>query len=371
MKTLKKILLTIVMMGLGAGVGALIATIAIKSTVDISKSDLYAIILFLIPGFFVAVGVHEAGHALAGVWMKFDFRMYVVGPFMWQKKESGWRFTWNKNFNLFGGMVICLPPSSDRLAQRFSVYALGGPAASLVLAAVAFGIYRLLSVDPQSALSAYMLLFGVLNFMLFLVTIIPVYMGGFYTDGARAVRFLRGGDTARFDLLLMKTIMSSTGGMRPRLLNTAEINEGVQLGERLNAPMRVYLHYYMYQSAFDQGNMDDAELHLNRYLDGLENVPVALRGMIYLDAAYFHAYARRDLVRAESFFNKYKPSALIPKGQLLATEAALLSLRSEDQAFEVKMAEALKEIPNMLDRGVAIALGERLMEMKTRIGAFV
>jgi hypothetical protein len=38
--------------------------------------------------------------------MNFDFRMYVVGPLLWDKEEKGWRFKWNKIVNTFGGFVI-------------------------------------------------------------------------------------------------------------------------------------------------------------------------------------------------------------------------------------------------------------------------
>jgi uncharacterized membrane protein len=84
-----------------------------------------------VPLFFIVIGVHAAGHAVAGVWVNFDFKMYVVGPFMWEKELTGWKFKWNKNVNTFGGMAICLPVRTENLPIRFSIYAPSGPIASL------------------------------------------------------------------------------------------------------------------------------------------------------------------------------------------------------------------------------------------------
>src|SRR4051812_48314348 len=103
-------------------------------------------IIFFFSAFFFAGGLSKTRPAIAGTLVKFDFRMYVVGPFMWDKEESGWTFKWNKNVNLSGGLVICLPTSSEELARRFSIYALGGPLASLVFTAFTYGVKLLISI---------------------------------------------------------------------------------------------------------------------------------------------------------------------------------------------------------------------------------
>jgi hypothetical protein len=84
-----------------------------------------------IPVFFFVIGFHEAGHAVAGISQKFDFKMYVVGPFMWDKEQDGWKFKWNKNVNTSGGMVICLPTQTHNLKKSFSIFAAGGPLAGI------------------------------------------------------------------------------------------------------------------------------------------------------------------------------------------------------------------------------------------------
>jgi hypothetical protein len=354
----------------GAGVGFMAAKLGMDSSKTTPISQVIAFIIFFLPAFFLVIGIHEAGHALAGAFVKFDFRMYVVGPFMWDKEESGWKFKWNKNINVSGGMVICLPTTTENLAKRFSIYALGGPVASFLLTAFAYGTKQLLSIINTNDLLVLNLigsLFGLISFLsllIFIATIIPLHISGFYTDGARALRFLRGGDTARFELLLMKIISSSSGGIRPRLLDLNELDEAVMLAKKLNAPMGVYLHAYYYQKALDEEKFDEAEKHLKEYIAEVESIPTGIQSAVWLDAAFFYAYARKDAQQAEHYWNKFIPSAIIPKAQVYANEAALNALTGKKELVNQKIEDALKELPNMMDRGVGIALKDQLLHLK-------
>lgn len=369
-KKVVRIVTTAVIMLAGAGFGYFAAKMGAASAKAMPGWQAITLLVLAVPAFFVVVGFHEAGHAVAGSLVKFDFRMYVVGPFMWEKEETGWKFKWNRNVNLSGGMVICLPLSSENLAQRFSIYALGGPAASVIFAALAYGIRLIaiaLNVSGNPVLDFIALLFGLLSMLsvvIFVMTIIPLHTAGFYTDGARALRFLRGGDTGRFELLLMKTISDSSGGVRPGLLNIDEINEALTLGKKLDAPMKVYVLYYLYHAAFDKSRYEEAQAYLNEYMAEIESIPKGLRGSVFLDAALFYAIARQDSGRAESYWKQYVPSALLPKAQVLATEAAIANLSGDHAKRDEKIDQAFKEIPNMIDRGVGIALREKLVELK-------
>lgn len=369
-KKVVRIVTTAVIMLAGAGFGYFAAKMGAASAKAMPGWQAITLLVLAVPAFFVVVGFHEAGHAVAGSLVKFDFRMYVVGPFMWEKEETGWKFKWNRNVNLSGGMVICLPLSSENLAKRFSIYALGGPAASVIFAALAYGIRLIaiaLNVSGNPVLDFIALLFGLLSMLsvvIFVMTIIPLHTGGFYTDGARALRFLRGGDTGRFELLLVKTISDSSGGIRPGLLNTDEIHEALTLANKLDAPMKVYVLYYLYHVAFDKGRYEEAEDYLTKYIAEIESIPKGIRGSVFLDAAFFYAIARQDSGRAESYWKQYVPSALLPKAQVLATEAAIANLRGDHAKRDEKIDHAFKEIPNMIDRGVGIALREKLVELK-------
>ncbi len=369
-KKLRKTISTVVLMVLGGGVGFLAAKFGMEAAHMASASQVIVFIIFILPIFFLVIGIHEAGHALAGSLVNFEFRMYMVGPFMWDKEERGWKFKWNKNLNVSGGMVICLPSTTENLPKRYSIYALVGPAASLMFAAIAFGAkmtIATINVHNSLWLDVIIMLFTLMSFLsllIFILTIIPLHTGGFYTDGARAWHFLRGGDTARFETLLMKTISSAAGGIRPRLLNKEEINEALILANKLDSHMKVYVLYYVYHFAFDEGRYDEAEVYLKNYLAELESIPKGVRGSVFLDAAFFYAYARKDLAQAELYWKQYEPSAIIPKAQVLLTEAAIQGLYNDTASVLSTVDKAIKEIPNMMDRGAGIAWHEKLVELK-------
>lgn len=365
---------TMIMITAGSAViGFMAAKFGMDSAKTAPASEVITMAILLVPAFFIVVGIHEAGHALAGTLVNFDFRMYVVGPFMWDKEESGWKFKWNKNVNLAGGLVISLPTTKDNLARRFSVYASGGPIFSLFLTLITLMVNHLITFLNTNnsvflhTIGSFFWLLSLLSLLIFILTALPFHAGGFYTDGARIIRFLRGGDTSRFEVLLLKILSSSSGGTRPRLLDEKELDEATALALKLKAPMGVYLHAYYYQMALDHDNFDKAETHLKNYISEVENIPKGIQSAVWLDATFFYAFARKDIQQAEYYWSLFKPSAILPKSQIHACEAALHLLKGHRQLADNRIEAALKELENMIDRGVGIALREKLIQMKHQV----
>jgi hypothetical protein len=315
-----------------------------------------------IPVFFFVIGFHEAGHAVAGISQQFDFRMYVVGPFMWVKEEGGWKFKWNKNVNTSGGMVICLPTGTNDLKRRFTIYAAGGPVASLVLALVGWLIFKLTAPEIISHLFLMMAAFSIL---IFLVTALPFHAGGFTSDGGRILNLQRGGGASRFEMLILKIISETTGGLRPSQLNWVELEEANALAKKLNAPFGVYVYGYFHQAAWDKGDIEAAERHLLDYVNEIDAMPDGIKNAVWCDAAFFYAFAKRDLDKAMYYWKRFKPSAVMPKASVLATELAIERLKNSGASNHAKLEIALGELPNMLDKGVAAVLKERLLALKS------
>jgi hypothetical protein len=345
----------------GAG-GFFVGKLLKASFVHISTDVIIASAILLIPIIMFAIAFHEAGHAIVGSLMKFDFKMYVVGPFMWAKENNKWRFKWNTNVNTMGGMVICLPVRTDKLQKRFSLYVAGGPLASLLLTAVAItGYYSLPASDLLSEVLAATLLFtSFISGSIFLVTIIPLHTGGFASDGARILRFMRGGEVARLEILTLKVITDSTSGIRPKDLNKDELEEVLHLAQKSKSPFTVYLHAFMYQVAWDSGDIDKAEEYLLNYINEVESIPEGLRGMAWMEAAFFYSLEKKDAAKAEEYWSRFAPSAMIPKAQVYATEAALYRAQGKSEKVRELVDKAEKELPNMLDQGLAVALREKL-----------
>jgi len=373
-KDLKKLAGMVTLMLAFAVAGYYAGKLGLKASQNIDKPVILGLLLLLIPLFLFVIGVHEAGHALAGKWVQFEFRMYVVGPFMWNKEADGWHFEWNKHLNLAGGMVICLPADNKALSKRFSIYAAGGPLASFALAILAFLLYRWLYTPGVNAgtvltvITYSSLITAFLSVLIGIVTSIPMHTGGFSTDGARILRLLRGGDTARFETLVIQIYTSSTSGVRPALLNRDDLQEAQILANRLQAPLGVYLHSFFHQAAFDRGEINQAENYLLDYIQATEEIPAAIRNMVWLDAAFFYAYGKKDLTTAAGYWAKFKPTAMIPKALMLATEAALYSLKNDTGTAQTKAKAALQEIPNMMDKGMGLALRDKMTQLQNELG---
>ncbi|MBI3219057.1 MAG: M50 family metallopeptidase [Bacteroidetes bacterium] len=369
-KSIRSIASFIVLMIAGAGVGFLGAQFGMNAAKTQPGINVVILLVLLIPAYFVVVGFHEGGHVVAGLLMRFEFRMFVVGPFLWEKENAQLKFKWNKNVNVSGGMAICLPTDSENLSKRFSFYAAGGPIASLLFSGITFLLHLAANSWAESGASwltipsQALFMTAFLSLVIFAMTALPFRAGGFYSDGARVIRFMRGGDVARFDLLLLKIITGSASGIRPRDLQLSELIEAKALAQKLNAPMGVYLHAYHYQIDFDKNEIQHAEEHLQNYVKLADDVPGGIRNAVWLDAAFFYAVAKQDLPKAESYWNQFTPSALIPKAMVLATEAAIFWLKNERQSFQEKYDSALRELPNMLDKGLSVALRDKLLQLK-------
>jgi hypothetical protein len=367
-------LLALVLLGVAAGffVGKMGAN---APTHPMPLGIMLLTIALITPAFLVVVAWHEGGHAVAGVSVGFDFKMYVIGPFLWEKQSTGWRFKWNKNVNTSGGLVLCLPTDTVNLNNRFTVFAAGGPLASLFLAALSYATYAVFFKHTLTTNGGFQLLghfffiVALLSLLIFFATAVPMRVGGFYTDGARVLRLQRGGDAAQFENLLLKLTANTLSGVRPKSLNINELEEALAIAKRLDEPFGVYMHGFLHQAAFDNNEIEKAEKHLLEYVNEADNFPEGVRNAVWLDAAFFYAYAKRDLEKAETFWQQFKPAAMIPQAQVFATEAALSFLKKDKETALSKIENALKELPNMIDQGVATALKDKLMLLKSSIAS--
>jgi hypothetical protein len=153
-------------------------------------------------------------------------------------------------------------------------------------------------------------------------------------------------------------------GVRPRDLDKTELMQAHALGEKLQSPMAVYIHYFLYLSALDKNEWDEAAHHLTEYVQGAEEVPEGMRGSVWLEAAFYYAAVRREIEKAEAYLKLYKPSALIPVAVEYATRAAIANMKGEKDEYNAWIAKAEKALPNMMDKGAMQLVGERIATMK-------
>lgn len=364
--TIKKVLIFVILLALGAIFGYFLGKmLASGNALKVDFSPLAATML-IVPIFLFVVAWHEAGHALAGVAQGFDFKMYVVGPFLWEKQQEKWRFKWNTDLNKSGGLVVCLPKTNKDLIPKFSFFVMAGPVASLLLSLFCLLIFWLLPkrAEGVSLFDFFLVASAAISLLIFVSTIIPSQMGGFYSDGARFLRLRKGGDVSKFEVLILSIISSATSGIRPKLLDISMLEQAQSLATKLNEPFGIYIQGYFYQRAFDNGDIDQAEKHLLEYINQAPNISEGLRNGVWLDAAFFYACAKKDITKANYYWAMFKPSAIMPKAYILATEASRYYLQNEKEKVIAYINLALAQLPNMMDRGFAIVLHEKLLLLK-------
>ncbi|WP_336046602.1 site-2 protease family protein [Solibacillus ferritrahens] len=144
--------------------------------------------------------IHELGHALFAVAAGYQFNFLTAGPITIERNK----ISANKSWAFFGGVASCLPKTDDLqiIRRQHLWFAAGGPIISLIVGSSSLILGYILNLQ-------IILLFGILNVVIFLVTAIP-FNGGMKSDGRVILELLSGKDQNQFvsSLILMKEMMT-------------------------------------------------------------------------------------------------------------------------------------------------------------------
>jgi hypothetical protein len=100
--TFKKLISFTSLLLIGSSLGYLFGKYGLSSLPkNLPKSYIIGLLCSIVPVYFFVVGIHELGHAFAGKLVKFDFRMYIIGPLFFEKENGNWKLKLNKNLNLW------------------------------------------------------------------------------------------------------------------------------------------------------------------------------------------------------------------------------------------------------------------------------
>jgi Zn-dependent protease len=172
--------------------------------------------LFLAATYFVAVLIHELGHAVACRIVDFRVEEFVVWPFGVRRSGGGWK--WFRPFATWGralGWVRYHPLSGGHLRARSLLPVASGPLASFILCVFAVrsgGWIERLSAGAAGFVSAI----AVWSLLLGMISLIPSSSrDGISTDGKLLLDLARGkADIYRIDAI--NSLISSCEWLRPR-----------------------------------------------------------------------------------------------------------------------------------------------------------
>jgi hypothetical protein len=365
--TLKKLAFGLLFGAVGAGLGYAVGHWLGAGTESpgpgLAWPDLLAMLPALLLALWVTLALHELGHVLAGLAVGFEFRLFVVGPLMLEREAGRFRFKWNRNLNTAGGLALCLPQGQHRLAQRFSWFAAGGPLASLVWAGLAAGLF--LAARPVLAehglglaVATFLVTSALCSPLIFLVTIIPMHVGGFDTDGARILNLWRRSPKATLDLVLLQSSVHLMTGTRPRDLDPAPLVAALDLPTA--GPFKGYLHSFLHYHYLDRGVLGPAAEQLARFADYLPGIPRGYQAAVWLDRAYFAARHEGDAAAARQHLAQAEIGAAITPSKVLRAEAALALAEGDHDLAIDKAQQALAQLPKSMEKGTALAEREWL-----------
>jgi hypothetical protein len=196
--------------------------------------------------------------------------------------------------------------------------------------------------------------------LIFLVTIIPMHVGGFDTDGARILNLRRRSPKAILDLALLQASVQLMTSTRPRDLDPTPLLAALSLPT--NSPFKGYLHSFLHYHYLDRGELGPAAEHLDRFADYLPGIPRGYQAAVWLDQAYFAA-RHEGAAAARQYLAQAEIGAVITPSKVLRAEAALALAEGDHALAAQKAQQALAQLPKSMERGTALAEREWLEEI--------
>jgi hypothetical protein len=315
----------------------------------------------------LAITIHEVGHWLGGILVRFRTLIVVVWPFRVQRDGERLRIGTVWNLSFVGGMVACLPVDTRDLRRRMAVLTAGGPVASL--AAGVLGLWwwwqfvRPLGVTgvPRAA-GLLLMLFGAFSLLIGLSSLYPRETAGYRSDGAR-LRALRGGSATvdqEFAALALSSL--SLTGVRPREWDAELVSRACVDGE--DPVLTLAGEHLRWAWHLDRGEVADARAAMRRLLDGIDRLPLEIGSTVLLDAAWFTAWHDGDPASARLHFARATSTLLTSPHERPLAEAAIALREGKAANAQARFDEAERLLPKSMDRGQALVAGERIAAMR-------
>ncbi len=307
----------------------------------------------------IVLATHEIGHVLGGLFQGMRFLMLIVGPFGWHASSSGARFQWNTNLALMGGLAAMLPTQTGAPRRQLLVLIAGGPLASLFLAILAIA---LTSVSGPR-LAAYFTIVAGTSLGIFLVTLIPMRVGGFMSDGLQLIDVLKGGGAAIDRGALMQLLAQSLDGVRPRDWDSSAIDELAKLD--CDEPLlRAGGLMYLLARAMDCRHDADIAKYRRLLEESLDAYPSGFKQSVHVELAIC-AWLAGDADAARRHLMASK-GGIVEKSRRLLAQAALAKLEGQEGDCERNRLLALELLPKSSDAGQSKLTEDQLEMLQSR-----
>ncbi|HKG95697.1 MAG TPA: hypothetical protein VKA84_27555 [Gemmatimonadaceae bacterium] len=322
-----------------------------------------AVLVLTVLSAWLVIAWHELGHLIAGAMARLRFRTYILGPLRVERDVSTGRVVarFNRELGTWGGMAGSYPTDARDLSRRVAMLLAGGPLASLVLAAVAFGALAALRTGPITR--GLVAVTGLFSLGIGAVTLLP--MRG--SDGGRLLRLRRGGPAAEREAAVFGILGLLTSGARPRDWPPALADTAVAVPDDSTEDALATL--LAYEHVLDVRDYARAERLTARLAEIRDALPAALRGPAALEEAFVEAHIRRNPARARALLAAIPTQGTgIRPGARARVEAAVAFAEGDAARGRTLMQQAIADSPAAMPYTRTV-LEELLGEMEATLGA--
>lgn len=279
----------------GAVVGYLGASLFFKGSIEkpnIDIIELASIIILMLISSFLVILIHEMGHILGGLIMGNEFSMMIVGPLKLQKEDGQYQLTFNKNIAMAGGLALTLPTKVEGFKKRRAAVIGGGPFASLILAIIAYFLFVNFSDVSSKMVDSFFLFLGILSAAIFIITIIPMKVGGFMSDGMQLLMTFREDEKAKQYADFMHLFALDNKGVSPKDLPAALFTK--EQDKPIVDSFDLAFQQYLYYRAVDENDLTTAGRLLQKIEAKIDLYPVNFHADMQADWVVFYSLIQRD-----------------------------------------------------------------------------
>ncbi len=241
---------------------------------------------------YIAVFVHELGHLIAGMFLGFELRTFMVGVFLFTKEGGGWRFRFRLRNLFWGGLTAAIPRTSDDLVKRYTRVVLGGPAASL-------GLLILTLLLPDGLL--FRLLFWV-NLLLTISVCIPYTRVCFPSDAKLILLLTRKGAAGDRAVAILYLLALDAQGKQPRQWPPELIGKlDVTIKDKSRVPVALS---FLLSDAAEKADAQRAAGILERALEMNNEMLPDVRRAFLTAASFYQGFHHNHASQAEEWLKR-------------------------------------------------------------------
>jgi hypothetical protein len=264
---------------------------------------------------FLAIAVHEAGHAIAGALL--GFRVHSIRIWRLQLEFPFRLSIYRGPSGGAGGWAICTPGTAESLGLRAGLMLAAGPGVNLLSGSI--GLLLSPARVWPTAFVSWSIVLGVVN-------LLPIRTGPLFSDGYRILMLLFDRARGQRWLALMTLSKDLLDGVAPESFPQEFLRIATAVED--DSGDTVSAHGLAYSSAFRRGLFDDAARHLETCLRRSSRTSKALQQALMADAAAFAGRSRRDAALAQAWVDDLPAKTVVPWHRLWA-EAGVLHARGD------------------------------------------